>query len=95
MRPSCCPRSPRGSTDSTALFPPSFVAVLRWAELGVPVAALVAGAGVLVYRFAKSESAIVRQQLKWVVWGSALAITPFTLFYATGISSAAARPRRS
>jgi hypothetical protein len=24
----------------------------------------------------------VRQQLKWVVWGSALAITPFTLLYA-------------
>src|SRR5947209_515484 len=46
--------------------------------------ALVAGAVILVRRFVKSESAIVRQQLKWVVWGSALAITPFTLLYAAG-----------
>ncbi|HYY97028.1 MAG TPA: ATP-binding protein, partial [Pyrinomonadaceae bacterium] len=47
-------------------------------------AALLAGAALLVHRFLKSESAIVRQQLKWVVWGSALAITPYTLFYAAG-----------
>ncbi|HYE65173.1 MAG TPA: ATP-binding protein [Pyrinomonadaceae bacterium] len=46
------------------------------------VLALVVGAGLLVNRFIKSEVAIVRQQLKWVVWGSALAITPFTLLYA-------------
>ncbi|HKG13973.1 MAG TPA: ATP-binding protein [Pyrinomonadaceae bacterium] len=68
----------------SALFPSSFVAWLRWAEVACLTAALVAGAALLVYRFAKSESAIVRQQLKWVVWGSALAITPFTLFYAAG-----------
>ena len=35
-------------------------------------------------RFLRSEAVIVRQQLKWVVWGSALAIAPFTLFYAAG-----------
>ncbi len=46
--------------------------------------ALIAGAGLLVRRFIKSETAVVRQQLKWVVWGSALAITPFTLLYAAG-----------
>src|SRR5947209_13909843 len=46
--------------------------------------ALVAGGVILVRRFVKSESAIVRQQLKWVVWGSALAIAPFTLLYAMG-----------
>jgi PAS domain S-box-containing protein len=28
--------------------------------------------------------AVVRQQLKWVVWGSVLAVTPFTLLYAVG-----------
>lgn len=39
-------------------------------------------AGLLVSTFVKSESTVVRQQLKWVVWGSALAITPFTLLYA-------------
>jgi two-component system, NtrC family, sensor kinase len=41
-----------------------------------------AGAFLLVRTFVKSEAAVVRQQLKWVVWGSALAITPFTLLYA-------------
>jgi hypothetical protein len=68
----------------TSLFPSSFTAQLWWAGVACLTLSLVAGAGVLVYRFAKSESAIVRQQLKWVVWGSALAITPFTLFYAAG-----------
>jgi PAS domain S-box-containing protein len=43
---------------------------------------LLTGAALLVRRFVKSEAAVVRQQLKWVVWGSALAITPFTLLYA-------------
>lgn len=40
------------------------------------------GAALLVRTFVKSEAAVVRQQLKWVVWGSALAVTPFTLLYA-------------
>jgi PAS domain S-box-containing protein len=62
--------------------PENFVARLRFAELACLTIALAAGAFILVRRFLKSESAIVRQQLKWVVWGSALAITPFTLFYA-------------
>lgn len=43
--------------------------------------ALVVGAGLIIYRFIKSETAVVRQQLKWVVWGSALAIAPFTILY--------------
>lgn len=45
---------------------------------------LVAGAAALVYRFWTSKIAVVRQQLKWVVWGSVLAITPFTFLYALG-----------
>ena len=44
--------------------------------------AVAASAVLLVLRFIKSEAAVVRQQLKWVVWGSALAVTPLTLFYA-------------
>jgi two-component system, NtrC family, sensor kinase len=44
--------------------------------------AVMTSALLLVRRFIKSDAAVVRQQLKWVVWGSALAITPFTLFYA-------------
>jgi PAS domain S-box-containing protein len=43
---------------------------------------ILASAALLVRTFVKSEVAVVRQQLKWVVWGSALAITPFTLLYA-------------
>src|SRR5438067_50701 len=66
----------------TALFPVDFSARLWVAEVACLSIALVAGAFILVRRFWKSESAIVRQQLKWVVWGSALAITPFTLLYA-------------
>ena len=44
--------------------------------------ALVASALLLVRTFTTAKSAIVRQQVKWVVWGTLLAITPFTLLYA-------------
>ena len=44
--------------------------------------ALVASAVLLVRTFSTAKSAIVRQQLKWVVWGTLLAVTPFTLLYA-------------
>jgi two-component system, NtrC family, sensor kinase len=59
---------------------------VRWSMVatGVLTASLVAGSFILVRRFVKNESAIVRQQLKWVVWGSALAVTPFALLYAAG-----------
>jgi two-component system NtrC family sensor kinase len=46
--------------------------------------ALVASAVLLIRRFVMSKNTMARQQLKWVVWGTALAIAPFTLFYATG-----------
>ncbi|HEX8136482.1 MAG TPA: ATP-binding protein [Pyrinomonadaceae bacterium] len=46
--------------------------------------ALVVSGALLVRTFLKSQAAVVRQQLKWVVWGSALAIAPFSLFYAVG-----------
>jgi two-component system, NtrC family, sensor kinase len=44
--------------------------------------AIILSTVLLVRRFIKSDAAVVRQQLKWVVWGSALAVTPFTFFYA-------------
>ncbi|HYN84838.1 MAG TPA: ATP-binding protein [Pyrinomonadaceae bacterium] len=66
------------------LFSYEFGAKLWLADVACLTTALVAGAVILVRRFWKSESAIVRQQLKWVVWGSALAIAPFTLLYAVG-----------
>src|SRR6266436_4879633 len=46
--------------------------------------ALVASAGMLVRRFVISKNTVARQQLKWVVWGSGLAIAPFTVLYAIG-----------
>jgi hypothetical protein len=45
------------------------------------LAGLLAGSGFLIWRFLKSEQAIYRQQLKWVVWGSVLAIVPFVSIY--------------
>jgi two-component system NtrC family sensor kinase len=48
------------------------------------VAALIASALLLVRTWIRAKSAVVRQQLKWVVWGTLLAITPFTLLYAVG-----------
>jgi PAS domain S-box-containing protein len=46
--------------------------------------ALLASAALLIRRFVISKNTVARQQLKWVVWGSALAIAPFTVLYATG-----------
>jgi hypothetical protein len=80
LLPAVSPRfAPLAST-----FPEDFPVRLWLAEVACLTLSLGAGAFLLVRRFVKSESAIVRQQLKWVVWGSALAITPFTLLYAAG-----------
>jgi two-component system, NtrC family, sensor kinase len=38
-------------------------------------------AGVLWHSYWHAETAILRQQLKWVIVGTTFAITPFTLFY--------------
>src|SRR5437773_6202640 len=46
--------------------------------------ALIASASLLVRRFVISKNTVARQQLKWVVWGSTLAIAPFVLLYAAG-----------
>ena len=48
------------------------------------VVALVASAVLLVRTLITARSTVVRQQMKWVVWGSLLAITPFTFLYAIG-----------
>ncbi|HEX8283948.1 MAG TPA: ATP-binding protein [Pyrinomonadaceae bacterium] len=67
----------------TAL-PEDFPVLLARAGTAFLTASLLVGSFILVRRFVRNESAIVRQQLKWVVWGSALAVTPFTLLYAAG-----------
>jgi two-component system, NtrC family, sensor kinase len=64
--------------------PEDFPARMSVAATAFLTVALAAGSFILVRRFVKNESAIVRQQLKWVVWGSALAVAPFTLLYAAG-----------
>jgi PAS domain S-box-containing protein len=46
--------------------------------------ALVASGILLLRRFVISKNTVARQQLKWVVWGAALAIAPFIMLYATG-----------
>jgi two-component system, NtrC family, sensor kinase len=48
------------------------------------VVALIASAALLVTTLVTAKSTVVRQQMKWVVWGSLLAITPFTFLYAIG-----------
>jgi hypothetical protein len=67
--------------DSITL-PESFIAAFNKTVFVHFWIAITASAVLLVRRFIKSEAAVVRQQLKWVVWGSALAVLPFTLFYA-------------
>ena len=45
------------------------------------VAGLVASGALLVRTYSSAKSALVRQQMKWVVWGTVLAVAPFTLLY--------------
>lgn len=63
------------------IFTDNFIRTLYAWELKHFLLFLVAGACLLVWRFWKSESVIVRQQLKWVVWGSALGILPLGVLY--------------
>ncbi|HSK62247.1 MAG TPA: ATP-binding protein, partial [Pyrinomonadaceae bacterium] len=42
---------------------------------------LVASCVLLVSTYVKAKSALVRQQMKWVVWGMLLSVTPFILLY--------------
>src|SRR3989440_1103211 len=65
-------------------YSPNFVARFYKASFIHFVVALIASAVLLVRRFVISKSTVARQQLKWVVWGTVLAIAPFTLFYALG-----------
>jgi two-component system NtrC family sensor kinase len=71
-------------TFHAPVFAEGFLGTLYKVEFAHFWGALVAGASVLVRRFWKSKVAVVRQQLKWVVWGSVLAVTPFSLLYAVG-----------
>ncbi len=65
-------------------YSPAFVARFYKIAFIHFAAALVISAVVLIRRFIVSKNTVARQQLKWVVWGSALGIAPFTLLYALG-----------
>jgi PAS domain S-box-containing protein len=53
-----------------------------WLMIAHLVMALIVSAVLLLRTSVNAKSTIVRQQVKWVMWGSVLAITPFTLLYA-------------
>lgn len=54
----------------------NFFSFLYRLMFGHFVAALVAGAGVLIYRFVRNKQIIVRQRLKWAMAGSVAAVIP-------------------
>jgi PAS domain S-box-containing protein len=65
-------------------YSPNFVNRFYKASFIQFVAALIASAVLLVRRFVTSKSTVARQQLKWVVWGTVLAVAPFTALYGVG-----------
>jgi two-component system, NtrC family, sensor kinase len=65
-------------------YSPNFAVTFYKASILQLAVALVASATILIRRFIISKNTVARQQLKWVVWGSGLAIAPFTLLYAVG-----------
>src|SRR5499427_1516252 len=65
-------------------YSPNFVSRFYKASFIHFSAALILSAVLLVRRFIISKNTVARQQLKWVVWGSVLAIAPFSLLYAAG-----------
>jgi two-component system, NtrC family, sensor kinase len=59
--------------------------LLRWnldrVQMSYLAAYFLLAAGVLWHSYRFAESAILRQQMKWVTRGTILAVAPFTLFY--------------
>ena len=53
-----------------------------WLGIAHLSVALILSAVLLVRTFVTAKSAVVRQQVKWVMWGTLLAITPFVTLYA-------------
>jgi PAS domain S-box-containing protein len=58
------------------------VALLYWLNILHLGIALAASAALLLRTLLKAKSTTVRQQVKWVVWGTMLGVTPFLLLYA-------------
>ena len=58
------------------------VGALYWLNIFHFGIAVAASAALLLRTFLKAKSTTVRQQVKWVFWGTVLGITPFLLLYA-------------
>jgi two-component system, NtrC family, sensor kinase len=77
-------------------YSPEFAARFYRISFAHFLVALAISAAILIRRFVVSKNTVARQQLKWVVWGSVLAIVPFTLLYGIGfaLGSEVATPLR-
>lgn len=70
--------------DHVPAFSESFVGWFYKAGFVHFSVALAVSVVLLVVTLVRAKSAVVKQQLKWVVWGLSLAIAPFTLLYGAG-----------
>lgn len=52
------------------------------ANLGFFIVGIAVGAGILIRRFVVQRQALVRQRLKWAMWGTIIALIPIALFRA-------------
>ena len=59
----------------------TFINVFYRASFFHFLAALIASGYLLVRAYRTAKNALVRQQMKWVVWGMLLSVAPFTLLY--------------
>ncbi|HEX5890340.1 MAG TPA: ATP-binding protein [Pyrinomonadaceae bacterium] len=57
------------------------------------IAGLTASAALLVKTYVTARNALIRQQMKWVVWGTVLAVAPFVLLYGLGFMFGASSDR--
>ncbi len=62
----------------------SFIAAFYKLSFVHFIVGLLASVFFLVRTWTKAKSAVVRQQMKWVIWGSVLAVAPFSLLYSVG-----------
>jgi PAS domain S-box-containing protein len=62
----------------------NFIGLFYKASFAHFVVGLLASVFFLVRTWMRAKSAVVRQQMKWVIWGSILAVAPFSLLYSVG-----------
>lgn len=62
----------------------NFIGLFYKVSFGHFIVGLIASVFFLVRTWNKASSAVIRQQMKWVIWGSILAVAPFALLYSAG-----------